>query len=354
MYYGGVTVNIDYDVYGYIWVEEATVNLYPGAHIINDYYMGDVYAGSGAVLNIYGGEIDNLLIVTTSYTELPDAEVVVYGSDFTVDGVPVEPGTTELFLANQQLNGLYEDGTAFTFTVDCYYEIGYYLTLKLHWVDAAPPEPEPEPDIEVSQPAVDFGQVEVDAFGEVLVTVANPGTGPLTIDSLALQQDQSLQFYTTALQQMPLVIDPNGSVEIGLLYAPAVEGPASATLVLQSDDPDEGLLEIALSGEGFVRLTCAQQIEAILAFVDASIEDGTLEGVGWGRWAKWQLDVLENMLKTAQYLIERDRFDMAAQMLKAVQLKTDSQGRPRDFVTGDAVPELNEKVSALIKDLKNQ
>lgn len=354
MYTGGVTVDINYDILGYLWIEEATVNLHPGAHVMNDYYMGDIFAASGSVLNIHGGQIDNLLIITTAAVDLPDAMVTVYGTDFAVDGAAVEPGTEELFLTDQELSGRYENGSSFAYRVDCYYDTSFYLTLKLVWVDAAPPEPEPEPDIEASGLEADFGLVDVDTFAEFLVTVSNAGTAPLTIDSLMLEQDSSLQFYTTALSQLPLVLDPNGAVEIGLLYAPVMEGQAAATLVVLSDDPDESRLEIILSGEGVVKLTVKEQMTAILDFFDESVENGTLEGCGRGRHDNWKLNGLRHMLTTAQYLIQREKYRAAVQMLKAVQMKFDGRGRPGDWVTGSAVPELNEKVSALIADLKNQ
>lgn len=354
MYTGGVTVDIDYEIYGYLWIEEATVNLYPGAHIINDYYMGDVYAASGAVLNIYGGQIDNLLIITTAMNDLPNPVVTVYGTDFAVDGVPVEPGTTELFLQNQELSGVYEDGSSFAWRVDCYYETAYSLTLRLHWVDAAPPQPDPEPDIKASIAEADFGQVEVDAFGEVLMTISNVGTAPLTIHSLTLEQDNSLQFYTTAVGQLPLVLDPNGFVEIGLLFVPAAEGQAAAQLVLLSDDPDQDRLEIALTGEGFVPLTPEEQIAAILNFFEQSVESGTLEGVGRGPFAHWNLQGMRHLLRTAHYLIERQRYEAAACLLRAVQLKIDGSHRPADLVSGPATAELYDMIAALMENLKNQ
>jgi len=354
MYTGGVTVDIDYEIYGYLWIEEATVNLYPGARIINDYYMGDVYAASGSVLNIYGGDIDNMLIVTTAYTDLPDAQVTVYGTDFAIDGLPVDPSVTELFLEDQVLSGVYENGSAFAYRVDCYYDTSHYLTFKIHWVDAAPPAPDPEPDIEASVLEADFGRVEVDAFAEVLVAVSNTGTAPLTISSLTLEQEDTLQFYTTALQLLPLILDPNDSVEIGLLFAPVVSGQAEAVLTLQSDDPDEGQLAIVLTGEGYIRLTPAEQIAAILDFFDESVENGTIEAMGRGRAALWQVGTVKNMLKAAQHLIQREKYPMAIQVLKVVAMKTDGDAHPWDFVTGQAVPELNEKVSALIEDLKTQ
>ena len=131
-YSGGVTVDIDREVLGTLWIADATVNLYENAWIKNVYNSagglimnGYVWAESGSILNIRGGKIDSLLIVTTSYNSFPEANVTVYGSDFKVNDIPVEPGTPEVFLQSKKLSGIYESGTEFAFYVDCFTEGDY-------------------------------------------------------------------------------------------------------------------------------------------------------------------------------------------------------------------------------------
>lgn len=137
-YYNGAVVDIDRVVNGYLWIENATVNLYKNAHIKDAIYFGDVYSASGAVLNIYGGKIDNALYITTNYNKLlPEATVTVYGYGFATDGVPVAENTPELFMQGQTLSGFYADGTPFAFVVDCFAEGTFKLTLKLGWILSA-------------------------------------------------------------------------------------------------------------------------------------------------------------------------------------------------------------------------
>ena len=111
-YAGGVTVDIDEVILGYLWVEDATVNLYENAHIANDAFFGDIYATSGSVINLYGGAVDGVIYITTAANGLPDAEVTVSGREFAVDGAAVDPGGSELLLVNQTLSGEYDSGTA--------------------------------------------------------------------------------------------------------------------------------------------------------------------------------------------------------------------------------------------------
>jgi len=356
VYTGGMTADIDREILGYVWVEDAAVNLLPGAHIKNDYYMGDVIAVSGAVLNIYGGQIDNTLVITTAHNGLADPVVTIYGTDFAVNGTAVEAGTSELHLPYQLLSGVYGDGSPFAIWVECFAEGTKRLTIHLVWLDSTPPEPEPEPEpaIEVSAANVDFGQVNIGGFCEQLLMVSNTGQAPLTITSVYLEQDDNLQFYTTGLRQMPWTLAAGESAAVGVLFASAVEGQTSAVLVLLSDDPNTARLEIALTGEGIVFLTCSQQMEAILAFFDESVSQGTLFGQGHGKAALCRVEAVRQLLKTAQVLIERQRCEMAALTLKAVLLKVDGEGRPGDFVCGPAVGQLESKIRRLIEDLKKQ
>lgn len=357
-YSGGVTVDIDRDVLGYLWIDDATVNLYKNAHVKNDYYLGDVYITSGAVVNIYGGQIDNVMMISKLDNDLPDALVTVHGTEFAVDGVPVAPGTEELFLQSQVLSGLYEDGTPFAYTVECHWEGDWYLTVHLNWLDGStePEEPE-EPavsDIELMPEAVEFGEVTVGQHALQVAAVVNAGDAPLTVESVTLE-DESMQFFVSAVS-LPAVLEPNDILEIGLVYVPAVEEAAAGVLTVISDDPDEQTVQFALSGMGaaeVVPLTPLEQMDMILAFFDEAVEAGTLEGCGWGWSARYKLNAMEHLLKTARYLIEREYYGYAAEVLRAADMKSDGLQCPYDFVEGDATAELNAQVVELYEILKS-
>ena len=349
-YSGGVTVDIDRDVTGYLWIEDATVNLYKNAHIKNDYYLGDVYISSGEIVNIYGGQIDNVMMLSTMYNGLPDPEVMVYGRDFAVDGVAVEPDTSELFLEGQTLSGTYADGSTFSYAVQCFQEGSVYLTLKLVWVDAAPAT---EPDIDAA--AVDFGEVGMGSHGLQVATIANVGDGPLTIDSVQLE-DETMQFFIADVN-LPAVVEPNGVLEVGLVYVPAAMESASASLKVVSDDPDEQTYEIALSGVGTEaaqaqQLTPLEQMDEILAFFAQAVEDGTLEGVGRGHSAAHKLAAVGHLLQTTRYLIDHGYTEYAIKALQVIEQKTDGGRRPGDFVAGEALGELKRQISELMDALR--
>lgn len=84
-----------------------TANLYPGAYI--DW---GVYASTGCTVNIYGGEIGDGYFVLL-YTGEPIPVVTVYGTDFALDGVPLDP-LADYFMTDSSgygvLTGTYENG----------------------------------------------------------------------------------------------------------------------------------------------------------------------------------------------------------------------------------------------------
>jgi hypothetical protein len=454
VYAGGVTVNIDRDVNGYLWVEDATVNLLENAHIKNAKYYGDIYAVSGCVLNIYGGVIDNFLYVTTSYNDLPEAQVTIYGSQFAIDGIPVAEGTPEVFLQNQQLSGVYQNGTPFSHWVDCFIEGDFYLTVKLGWIIS-------KPEMAAAPQSLDFGQVKVGTAARQTVTIANKGNANLSLQSVSFVQDSNPDFSYAPLAQLPLTIEPGsavavtvvflpsmagdalgvlkitsddadapfadiiltgagivpdiavepvsidfgqwligtssvstalianhgdaeliidslnwldggsadfalaalpalpltiapaGSVELEVIYTPTAAGAAAATLVINSDDPDQPIVNITVAGEAVSPVvTPYEQIKAMIAFYDEAVQNGTIQGVGRSNCAKANVKMMKEALKITKALIRCQCKHCAIAVLKELDKFTDGQSRPADLVTGPAVAELNARIEKLLETLK--
>ena len=98
----GEPCDIDYDVDGFLSVY-GTANLRPGAYVA---YTLNAYAGS--TVNIYGGQVDMYIFVTT---DEPAPIVNVYGTDFQVNGGPViQPPDSVVIPAFGVLTGKYGDG----------------------------------------------------------------------------------------------------------------------------------------------------------------------------------------------------------------------------------------------------
>lgn len=344
---GGVYAEITSTVEGSVWVYDATVAMFEPAHI-TEYFV----ATSGATVDIYGGQIDYMLMVTTDLNDYPEAEVTVYGTDFMVDGEPVEPGTTEVLLSYQTLSGVYASGTPFSFIVDCIImgnsNFIFYQTVNLGWVVS-------QPDIEVSQTDVDFGQVDIGSTQDGVVTVYNLGDAPLTIQSLELTQSQQGQFGFTPLEMLPLTLDPNSGIDIDVQFSPVIEGPDTAVLSIGSNDPNDPAVDVVLTGEGMpVVLSPVEQIGDILAVFDAAVQTGTIEGIGNKKSAKNKLKTFGKMLTLADELIAAGYDEHALEILYVVEAKSDGQKRPKDFIQGDSVADLNLLINELIDTIQEE
>jgi hypothetical protein len=90
---------------------------------------------------------------------------------------------------------------------------------------------------------------------------------------------------------------------------------------------------------------------AILDFFDASVADSSIVGIGNGSSGNGRLNALKNMLKMAGDLINIGDIEGACDQLKAAQKKCDGDSSPPDFVSGDAVTELNYMITELMIEL---
>ncbi len=100
----------------------------------------------------------------------------------------------------------------------------------------------PLPDADVSPRAIDFGTVVAGAEAEALLTVANDGEAPLEVSV----RTPAAPF---AVEPASLAVPPSSEARITVRYAPVMAGGDAAMLFLETNDPDESLLVVRLSGE---------------------------------------------------------------------------------------------------------
>ncbi len=106
------------------------------------------------------------------------------------------------------------------------------------------------PEIALTPGTADFGNVLVGATGQVLVEIANTGSAPLTVTSVALAAGASVDFAIASGGATPFVLDPGESHAVVLAYAPAEVGPDTGTLNIDSNDPVTPLATVPLQGNG--------------------------------------------------------------------------------------------------------
>jgi outer membrane protein OmpA-like peptidoglycan-associated protein len=108
-----------------------------------------------------------------------------------------------------------------------------------------------EPDVNLSVTTLDFGNVNVGSSADLTLTVSNPGTALLTYtlaEGGANPGDYS--FTPACIMASPCTLAAGGSADFTVTFAPTVDGARSATILVDSDDPDEPSLTVDLAGNG--------------------------------------------------------------------------------------------------------
>ncbi|UCE17403.1 MAG: choice-of-anchor D domain-containing protein [Gemmatimonadota bacterium] len=101
------------------------------------------------------------------------------------------------------------------------------------------------PDIELLT-VLDFGGVILGNTADRTLTVCNVGSDPLVLFSM----DADLGVFGIALPTFPDTIPATGCVEVTVTFTPDSPEPVLGHLTISSNDPDEGVLSVTLTGRG--------------------------------------------------------------------------------------------------------
>jgi hypothetical protein len=104
----------------------------------------------------------------------------------------------------------------------------------------------PVPSISVSASSIDFGSVNFGQTTDAMFTIANAGSGPLTVNSIS---GVSARFSIVA-PSLPVAIAAGLSADVWVRFSPNAAGPVSGTLSVVSNDPTRGMVAITVSGTG--------------------------------------------------------------------------------------------------------
>ncbi len=107
-------------------------------------------------------------------------------------------------------------------------------------------------DIAVTPTSLAFGTVNVGATATLTTTISNVGGADLTVSELAFTGSPDFSL-NPAAPLAPFVVAPGASVDVPVDYTPSITKAVSAAIWVVSDDPDEGVLAVSLSGNG---VTC--------------------------------------------------------------------------------------------------
>ncbi|MGH2570529.1 MAG: choice-of-anchor D domain-containing protein, partial [bacterium] len=105
------------------------------------------------------------------------------------------------------------------------------------------------PDIVIGPASQDFGDVVLGSFALRSFTVGNSGSSALAVTGAAIAGADSADFSITR-GAAPFALAPGESLAVEVRYEPSVLGPRIAALQLESDDPDEPVVDLPLAGTG--------------------------------------------------------------------------------------------------------
>jgi hypothetical protein len=104
-------------------------------------------------------------------------------------------------------------------------------------------------DIDVSPTSLSFGAVEVNTTSCLETTISNVGVLDLTVSGLTVTNNK----YTITApvsDSLPFTISPSGSTVATICYTPTVAQTDTGSFDINSDDPDEAVVNVPLSGSG--------------------------------------------------------------------------------------------------------
>jgi len=114
-------------------------------------------------------------------------------------------------------------------------------------------EPPAEADIKVAPTSHDFGDVFINSSASQSFVIANLGTVNLEVDATTLTGANANQFKIES-GEAPLTIVPGDSQNLVVSFNPISLGAKTATLEITSNDPDQNILNLSLSGNGLPAL----------------------------------------------------------------------------------------------------
>lgn len=98
--------------------------------------------------------------------------------------------------------------------------------------------------------SLDFGQVNTGTTGQKTVIIRNSGTAALTGLALAITGPGSNKFSFTALSATSMA--PGGAIGFVITFTPTADETSEASLEITSNDEDESVFDVALTGVGHV------------------------------------------------------------------------------------------------------
>ncbi|MDP8238891.1 MAG: T9SS type A sorting domain-containing protein [Candidatus Hatepunaea meridiana] len=115
-----------------------------------------------------------------------------------------------------------------------------------------------QPEISIENENIDFGAVLLEESEEFNLVIENVGDGDLNVSSIEIEGDYFDHNFEEAI-----VIEPENQIEVTVAFTPEESGEYEGTLLVNSDDPENGEITIQLTGIGNIAPVVDEQIEDV-------------------------------------------------------------------------------------------
>jgi hypothetical protein len=110
----------------------------------------------------------------------------------------------------------------------------------------------PVPDINVEPASHNFGNVPVDSGLIETFIISNEGTADLSVSSVIIEGVHLGDFHIIS-GSTTFILEPDSTENIEIQFAPLATGIRNASLKITSDDPDENITSVSLTGTGILK-----------------------------------------------------------------------------------------------------
>lgn len=225
------------------------------------------------------------------------------------------------------------------------------LGLLLGFAVLAAPLTAAAENVGIAPPDLDYGEVDLGETITLPLTISSLGPTPLMISAVEITDDPNGVFEITYIDPIPPELIAGDSIYAEVTFSADVLGTNLGTLTIVSNDREDPTMDVSLMGEVVDpsgEPTPGELMDALLAFYDAAVDDGDIDGFGhcW-RAQRAHRRAFRAKLQLLSLFINWGLDRPACRLLRWLDLRTDGDRRPRDFLVGDAVPELNDMIVEL-------
>jgi hypothetical protein len=132
-------------------------------------------------------------------------------------------------------------------------------------------------NIVVSPLDYNFGDVELGTSETTIVTISNTGSVDLTLTNMSLWEENMPDPPDFSIEPMkyPMAIPPRGDIDVRITYSPSTAGSRSVYLEIASNDPDEPLVVVCFSGNGYIQLPEFNLLDAAVTPIKRGVSQFT-------------------------------------------------------------------------------